>query len=58
MTRHDIPGLLALFSLVLWAFAGLPLWGSISPDQPERGFAVFYLHAAAIIYTIAKRGIT
>lgn len=58
MTRHDIPGLLALFSLCLWAFAGLPLWGAIPPDQTERGFAVFCLHTAAIIYTCAKRDIT
>jgi ABC-type amino acid transport system permease subunit len=58
VTRHDIPGLLALLSLMLWTFAGLPSWGQIPPEQPERGFAVFCLHTAAIIYTIARRGIT
>lgn len=58
MTKHDIPGLLAGFSLLFWAFTGLPLWAQLDGTDFmgfARGFVLFVAHGAALLYSANQR---
>jgi len=55
----DALGALAVFSLALYAFFGVPLWAPL-PDGAEgvlRAALLYAFHAAAIIAPLARRGI-
>ena len=42
-----IAGMLSVLSILLWAFAGIPLWASV--DQSfGRGYVLFILHCAGL----------
>jgi hypothetical protein len=42
-----IAGLLSLFSLLLWAFTGIPLWSSVN-DSVVRGYVVGAIHIVGL----------
>jgi hypothetical protein len=52
-TACRIAGALALFSLLLWAFTGIPLWASVD-EAPARGFAISVLHLIALMAGVAS----
>jgi hypothetical protein len=42
-----IAGALSVLSILLWAFAGIPLWASID-DSFGRGYVLFLIHGAGL----------
>lgn len=58
MRKHDIPGIMASFSLAFWAFTGLPLWSHIGPDDSVRAAVLYTTHIVAIAYSWIARSHT
>lgn len=42
-----VAGMLALASVVLWAFTGVPVWASVE-GNPGRGYVLACLHITAL----------